>query len=841
MCDSYIQPNSNTNVEAALEIHGMVDAHAHHNSLATWPLPLLHKWFEGKEGDGSKESMEANIKEVLPSGTKEKGGLLIELNTSMYKHINSDTCKGYKELFRIRKEKDHLLYNGGNERKPPNSYSRKFLRNRRWSREDLEKWEMLDNDEEQFLENMQNEALPSLVITPTMDMEFAHIDGYDGKPIYQQRGNKVFYKKRTPENKDGEEIELDQDETLMFQNWELQVNDTEAAAKTNPMRLFPLFSYDPRRYMSGDSRWSDPFAYILGHTHSVTGIKESSRIWLGFEMNPLLGFRPLDELCVNLLLFYKECQKEENKPPTPILVHCAPEGIITHDGESYEEFDKIQNTTNNRNNGRDQWMEWITRENSNNVYMFHGSDIYAGQEIITSSLSMNHFYNNYGHPQNWRYVLEAFPRSHLCFAGFGGNSEWKHDSMKEWANSSWANTWLLPPRELIRSMIILACKYPNVYIDISGLDIFGHDNHIREGLERLLPVLKHKLIFGSNWYLTYLTGIPKENARYDKYCNEFKELFSGIDGTGELWERISLINPWRCFALTESKIEAMSRVLGEKESDDCQIKKVKNKLIEVNSYISEKMSEFGYNASNEAILTGDYFDFARVKTIDGIPGNASEQIRGHNKFNDELYFSTLRKLRNIKANSLNDAAKQGFEAINEISKYYFCEFCIAIDKEIGGFFYFDTRTLVCGSDKSVENLFTEKTVASIHTHVLNQDFYFSGSDYLSSFLSKEPLYLKHVYDDEKFWRTDPLSKNTLNRNRPYRFFSEFDSEWNDFYRSRHSLYSTIQDELRQSEQNPDIFNTDEKKYTNAGYKYLLDVVFNKKGNERQLTRMIPIK
>jgi hypothetical protein len=72
--------------------------------------------------------------------------------------------------------------------------------------------------------------------------------------------------------------------------------------------------------------------------------------------------------------------------------------------------------------------------------------------------------------------------------------------------------------------------------------------------------LMNKLIFGSDWYLTYLTPIAK-NAKYGKYCNAFKDLFDEVDRTGELWEHVSLLNPWKCYSLSMKKFEDMRKIL----------------------------------------------------------------------------------------------------------------------------------------------------------------------------------------------------------------------------------------------------------------------------------------
>jgi hypothetical protein len=180
------------------------------------------------------------------------------------------------------------------------------------------------------------------------------------------------------------------------------------------------------------------------------------------------------------------------------------------------------------------------------------------------------------------------------------------------------------PREWIRSIIELTFKYPNVYTDISCLNLYqgyvdlqlvaiGQKPNIitvRDALKKLLQLiwkkkaynhLKNKLIFGSDWYLTHLTSIAKD-AEYGKYCNEFKKLFYEVDDSGEFWERVSLINPWKCYSLSEKKFKNMYEVLpklakkakaeenGEAETnannEDNDVKKLLERLNELNTNIN---------------------------------------------------------------------------------------------------------------------------------------------------------------------------------------------------------------------------------------------------------------
>jgi hypothetical protein len=214
--------------------------------------------------------------------------------------------------------------------------------------------------------------------------------------------------------------------------------------------------------------------------------------------------------------------------------------MATHDAQFYKEYDKKIYRGGNTNNRDDE-------------------------------TEMDYFFNTYAHPESWRPVLEKNKKLHLCLAHFGGDGEWGHESMNGWSKKSVPG---LLPRGWINSIINLINTYDNVYTDISCLNIYN--DTIKAALKRMLcfinnqnppnyfSKLKDRLIFGSDWYLTYLTPIATPVAacaQYDKYCNEFKNLFNEVDSTGELWEHVSLLNPWECYSLSIKKLENMRSIL----------------------------------------------------------------------------------------------------------------------------------------------------------------------------------------------------------------------------------------------------------------------------------------
>jgi hypothetical protein len=252
-------------------------------------------------------------------------------------------------------------------------------------------------------------------------------------------------------------------------------------------------------------------------------------------------------------------------------------------------------------------------------------DMFIGKDYNYKSNAMNHFYTKYGHPRNWGLVLKYYPNLRLCFAGFGGNNLWKRgidndviDNLK-WREKLNEFDWITSIVELTRN--------PNVYVDISGLNIF--DQEVKIGLWRMLDLIcectkcergrqpgkcarsykhfKEKLIFGSDWYHVYFTeDFDKDKYSYDEYCSEFRKLFDRVDKDwelpkGEFWERVSLINPWSFYGFSnkngdKNKIQEMYEALLEIYGTDPfyahkkrMADNMRTTLIELENYILERI------------------------------------------------------------------------------------------------------------------------------------------------------------------------------------------------------------------------------------------------------------
>jgi hypothetical protein len=93
-----------------------------------------------------------------------------------------------------------------------------------------------------------------MIIMP-MDMELAHIAGYEGSLIYHGEEKGLFFYKRysgkLPEER-GKKVSLahewDKIKGLKLHQWKRQFTETRDSAKNHPFHEIPLYFYDPRRW-----------------------------------------------------------------------------------------------------------------------------------------------------------------------------------------------------------------------------------------------------------------------------------------------------------------------------------------------------------------------------------------------------------------------------------------------------------------------------------------------------------------------------------------------------------------------------------------------------------------
>jgi predicted TIM-barrel fold metal-dependent hydrolase len=424
------------------------------------------------------------------------------------------------------------------------------------------------------------------IIMP-MDMDYAHIGGFpqESTTIYHEGTfekerhllpdkmvDGVYYRIREnafAAEKDGKLKDVSRERpehAWVFQAFKKQNDSTLAAVKKHPWILIPMFHYDPRRWCNpsgGDmdhkqwihGPWDEPFSHIA--TSSTSGL------FIGFKMYPPLGYKPFDERLRYLDAFYSKCMELH----IPILAHCSPGGMTTHEAEFYQE--------------RDQ--KTLSKKDKKEA-----EELSAKRLLTYDPLKPDgYFFDEYVHPKNWRPVLEKYRDLKLCLAHFGGD-EW--DKIRRGRNGKGMGS------DWVKEIITLTKEFPNVYTDLSCFDL--EESSVRCNVVELFRQMKHdpdykhlqdKIIFGVDWYLSLITKAPK----YGEYVESFFDLMSDHD---ELqWYRSAIVNPATFYGLDDETImKNMNKALEDatdnqsrRESGYQRIKKIKEQVDKIKAELEK--------------------------------------------------------------------------------------------------------------------------------------------------------------------------------------------------------------------------------------------------------------
>ena len=341
----------------------------------------------------------------------------------------------------------------------------------------------------------------------------------------------------------------------MFEDWDKQKLDTIAAAIKYPLQYMPMYHYEPRRWSIADTgkhqpekeyydppeNWDIPFEEIATPDKPGT--------FIGFKMYTALGYKPLDSrLNQTLTGFYGKCEQEG----IPVLCHCSPSGMCTHDRKLYFDLDKSTKSDYKRKFWFDRKTDW--------------------------------YYDEFVSPAAWeKQVLKKFNNLTLCLAHFGGGSsgwaDWKNNTInKTWAQrengdgpwndvtkedeirfiSDWYHKkdhdkpqWIKQFVDLMEKKDGNSYKYPNFYTDISYHFIKDHQKEFLWIIENH-PIVKERVMFGTDWYMTEL-----DKKSIGDFVGEAKPIIDGISEkleakTGirdDLWLRFTRVNPMKFYGI----------------------------------------------------------------------------------------------------------------------------------------------------------------------------------------------------------------------------------------------------------------------------------------------------
>lgn len=382
----------------------------------------------------------------------------------------------------------------------------------------------------------EKEKIFTIMVAQMMDMEYAHLAGYDGQKIYHEEDGECFYFKRKSGLAAESQGKRKRARAKKFKTWYEQFSITKQAILDNPWNLLCMHKYEPRRWrVKSGSELPSKFDYgPWDYPFEAVAIKAKPGIFVGFKVYPPLGFQPLDPRLPHLWqysgskeeCFYGKCEKEE----IPVLSHCSPGGMITHEIIFYKEYHTQQQSLykfeqSSGNSDPDQ----------NDEHVYHSENKKAILE------AEQWFYDNHVHPAAWRKVLEKFPKLKLCLAHFGGDLWKKYGSKHEWMNET---IRLLTEKDESGNY-----RFPNVYTDMACCDI--SIGTVRDALREVLlrvPELKKRLLFGSDWHMIMIVS-PFDN--YDDFCEKWKQYLDEIDN--KLWVRISLVNAFEFYGLSDEK------------------------------------------------------------------------------------------------------------------------------------------------------------------------------------------------------------------------------------------------------------------------------------------------
>jgi hypothetical protein len=511
-----------------------IDGHSHIQSGATAPLPLLWDRFPGKlhvPRDTIADLL--NMQRGNDAGTISKQTIeqtaerLIEESNSTYKGPKLLEEKPYKDgIANQQKAEQHIF---------------------------------------------------SPVIIMPMDMDFAHIAGFppESSTIYHEESTDTitmvplkqgesldgavfvdgaYYKREktgtvkerviyyarkdalAAENK-GVVVDVSQEKpnhVWKYQSYKKQFEATKKSVLKQPWALIPMFHYDPRRWCNPTGGemdeenwthgpWDFPFSFIA--TLKNVGL------FIGFKMYPPLGYKPLDPRLPLLEKFYARCEAEG----IPILTHCSPGGVGTHEAIFYHKVDK--------------------------------ADLIKQPERIVSCsydpcTPLGYFYDEYVHPKNWRSVLMKYPKLKLCLAHFGG---------AEWAEVGIASDWVEEITNMSDPKIEQGkntsgpIHFENVYTDVScyNLKDGNTSRNVSElfkemSLSRRYSHLQDKVIFGVDWYLSLVTGAPA----YKEFVERFFDTMRECDEWQ--WYRSALVNPAMFYGLDNTAIlKSMNKAISD--------------------------------------------------------------------------------------------------------------------------------------------------------------------------------------------------------------------------------------------------------------------------------------
>lgn len=202
----------------------------------------------------------------------------------------------------------------------------------------------------------------------------------------------------------------------------------------------------------------------------------------GIKIYCNLGYFPYDE---KLLQCFDYIQGKN----IPVIAHCSPLNPVHYRGRKEEILKML--------------------EKSNVKFDYAGKN---AKELC----------QYFGHPKQWEYILERYPKINFCLAHCGSELMWERYLNNPKDTDNWA--------KIIWDM---SEKYPNLFFDISYT---MHNEKYWSLLKVILSntVIRQKVLFGDDYYMVLVEGsITEFSIKLRAFLGE------------NYWNTIAVLNPMR--------------------------------------------------------------------------------------------------------------------------------------------------------------------------------------------------------------------------------------------------------------------------------------------------------
>ncbi len=317
-------------------------------------------------------------------------------------------------------------------------------------------------------------------------------------------------------------------EVLIYEQWERQLLYTELSVLEHPLRLLPMFHYDPRRWQTYGKN---------GNTYPFSQVGDKG-LYIGFKIYTAQGYKPLDPRLPIMQNFYAKCCEAQ----IPIMNHCTPGGAKTYEMSEYLNFYHFNDSAEERSN---QKKDADNKRDPEDYFDEHFSSPSAWEKLLNSEVSIDDDDSQLCRPVKLNNLR-------LCLAHFGGPTS---------KGLQWN-------KKIIEMIIDKDNPYPNLYTDISSS--FA-DAGFREHFSEIIgnpenKRLKDRVLFGTDWFMTFLYKFPFVGKDFKEYCRDTKECLDKIDPS--LWPRFTQINPYTFYKLDDKIVRIAENIIKRRADED---------------------------------------------------------------------------------------------------------------------------------------------------------------------------------------------------------------------------------------------------------------------------------